>query len=235
VPGYALSLDWTHHFSGPNQRQAPQRVWQDVLLPALGRVVDAIEGRAHGRQILASGKLAIPAAVAVGVAFLAPRQLPIAWQQHPTGEPWSLDVAPEPAGFTSELVPNDPNGTDLAALVCVNDDVEPAFGLTVDATGTRSRFRATLVIQRPGDWFSSTQPLTAGQAIDIARTVQRALRDARSQYPRVRELHLFMAVPVGLAMLIGQLLNTFGTVQAYEHVPSNLVPYQPAALLHPSN
>jgi len=28
-----------------------------------------------------------------------------------------------------------------------------------------------------------------------------------------------MVVPVGLAVLIGQQLNTFGNVQTYEHIP----------------
>jgi hypothetical protein len=44
-----------------------------------------------------------------------------------------------------------------------------------------------------------------------------------------------MAVPVGLAMLIGQLLNTFGRVQTYEHIPTDAVGiYRPAALLLPA-
>jgi hypothetical protein len=34
--------------------------------------------------------------------------------------------------------------------------------------------------------------------------------------------------------MIGQLLNTFGNVQTYEHVPGVAAPYQAAALLAPS-
>ena len=44
-----------------------------------------------------------------------------------------------------------------------------------------------------------------------------------------------MAVPVGLAMLIGQLLNTFGEIQTYEHLPINGVGrYREAVLITPS-
>ena len=47
-------------------------------------------------------------------------------------------------------------------------------------------------------------------------------------------MHLFMAVPAGLAVLIGQLLNTFGSVQTYEHVTvDGSGQYRPAALLRP--
>jgi hypothetical protein len=44
-----------------------------------------------------------------------------------------------------------------------------------------------------------------------------------------------MAAPAGLAMLIGQLLNTFGAVQNYEHVTvDGSGQYRPAALLRPN-
>ena len=43
------------------------------------------------------------------------------------------------------------------------------------------------------------------------------------------------AVPAGLAMLIGQMLNTFGTVQTYEHAPTDAVGrYVPATQLAPA-
>jgi hypothetical protein len=43
-----------------------------------------------------------------------------------------------------------------------------------------------------------------------------------------------MAAPAGLAVLVGQLLNTFGAVQTYEHVLTDgSGTYKPAALLRP--
>ena len=35
-------------------------------------------------------------------------------------------------------------------------------------------------------------------------------------------------------MMIGQLLNTLGTVHTYEHVPGRRIPYEPGAVLEPS-
>ena len=50
--------------------------------------------------------------------------------------------------------------------------------------------------------------------------------------PRDRE---WWAVPAGLAMLIGQLLNTLGPVQTYEHISTEGVGvYVPSSLLTPS-
>lgn len=44
-----------------------------------------------------------------------------------------------------------------------------------------------------------------------------AVRAARGKYRPIETVHLFMAVPVGLAVMIGQFLNTLGSVQLYEH------------------
>jgi hypothetical protein len=44
----------------------------------------------------------------------------------------------------------------------------------------------------------------------------------RRDYDDVGTVHLFMAVPAWLAVLIGQLLNTFGSVETYEHVTKDV-------------
>jgi hypothetical protein len=59
---------------------------------------------------------------------------------------------------------------------------------------------------------------SGGEAADVAFVVQEGLRAARRDCGNVGTVHLFMAVPAGLAMLIGQSLNTFGSLQTYEHV-----------------
>ena len=65
---------------------------------------------------------------------------------------------------------------------------------------------------------------------------QEGRRSARRDCGNIGTIHLFMAVPAGVAMLIGQLLNTFGSVQTYEHVTTRWQgQYRAAALLRPSN
>lgn len=57
---------------------------------------------------------------------------------------------------------------------------------------------------------------------------------ARRRYGNLGTVHLFVAAPAGLAMLIGQVLNTFGAIQTYEHVSNDgSGHYAPAALLNP--
>jgi hypothetical protein len=95
--------------------------------------------------------------------------------------------------------------------------------------------RAVVSVARPVSTSNTTRPvLTAGQALDVAHLAIDALRAARSSYQARGTVHLFLAVPVGLAMMIGQLLNTFGQIQTYEHMPGDPIPYLPAAKLTPS-
>ena len=65
--------------------------------------------------------------------------------------------------------------------------------------------------------------------------IAEALRHARDTLQPRGTVHLFLAVPAGLAVLIDQTLNTFGPIQTYEHVGTDAVGmYQPAVLLAPS-
>jgi SMODS-associated and fused to various effectors sensor domain len=76
--------------------------------------------------------------------------------------------------------------------------------------------RALVHVTRPGSYPHLIR--TPGEATDVALAVQHGMRTARREYGNIGTVHLFMAAPAGLAMLIGQLLNTFGAVQTYEHV-----------------
>ena len=85
----------------------------------------------------------------------------------------------------------------------------------------------------PGDYPHDIA--TAGQAADVVRLIVEGLRKAHAELQPRGTVHLFLVVPAGLAMMIGQALNTFGPVQTYEHLATNAVGmYRPAVLLSPS-
>jgi hypothetical protein len=230
-PGVALSLDWTHRFDG--RLANPPDAWKEQLLPALEIVAQSCEQHAPGRRIIAEGLCALPAAVALGSSFLTTRRLPLAWRQiSPKRAPvlWSLDEPPESSGFTSQTVNGNVSGDDLAVLLSVASNVEPAFGASRPQLPA---FRGMVVVTKAGNYPHDIE--TPGQAVDIVRIVSEALRQARDKLQPRGAVHLFLAVPAGLAVMIGQSLNTFGPIQTYEHVGSDAVGvYQRAALLAPS-
>jgi hypothetical protein len=229
-PGTALCLDWTARFT---EKEASADSWERYLLPALASVAAALRKHAPGREVVAFGLPTLPAALALGCAFLSTGGITIAWEQATPGRPaqrWSLAQPRETSGFTHRLVSQDAAARDIAVLVSVADNVEPLFAATRKALPS---LRGYAHVSKPGAYPHMIG--LPGEAADIAYVVQDALRTARREYGNVGTVHLFLAVPAGLAFLIGQLLNTFGTIQTYEHVGSDgSGAYRPAALLRPS-
>ena len=71
-----------------------------------------------------------------------------------------------------------------------------------------------------------------GFGLDVAQLTIESAREARHKFGIRGKVHLFMAVPAGLALLIGQSLNTLGPVQTYEHIQVDAIGvYEPAAVL----
>lgn len=229
-PGVALSLDWSPRFSG---RLAADGAWTTHFLPALASVARALRLYGGGRTIEASGPAALPAATALGSTFLAQSGLPIQWRQATVGQPeqiWSLSVTREPTGFVATPRSHDTSSRDIAVMVCVNEDVERAV---VRSPACPQKWRGVVKIAHPAqNRFVITSP---GQATDIAMLVAEGLRQARDRFGLFDGVHLFMAAPVGLAMLTGQMLNTFNGIQLYEHLPdTSHGTYAPVVRLDPS-
>lgn len=228
-PGIALTLDWSARFTG---KEAAPTVWEEILLPSLSRISNVIRHHAPGRHVEAFGLPTIPAALALGCAFLSTGGIGLSWRQITPGRPdqfWSLSTAQEPAGFTARIWSKDPSARDIAALVSVADNAEPLFAA---CQRDLPPLRALVHVRPPGAY--PHQIASPGEAVDIAMTVQQSLRNARREYGNIGTIHLFVAAPAGLAVLVGQLLNTFGAIQTYEHVVTDgSGSYKPAALLRP--
>ena len=227
--GTALTLNWFPRFTG---KEAPPDVWRDRLLPSLSHIADAIRQHAPGREVEAFGIPTLPAALALGCAFLSTSGIKLFWQQLTPGHPdqfWTLSAARDDSQFQHRIWSKDPTARDIAVLVSVADDTEPLFAA---CQRRLPPLRALVHVRCAGSY--PHQIKSAGEAADIAFAVQDGMRTARRDYGNIGTVHLFMAAPAGLAVLVGQLLNTFGAIQTYEHVVSDgSGHYKPAALLHP--
>jgi SMODS-associated and fused to various effectors sensor domain len=228
-PDAALTIDLTHRFVG---RHADAGAWQTRILPALDTMVDETTRRAPGRPLQLRGLVGLPAAVAIGTMLLAPRAVSAAWMQHTPGRSdtaYSLAELRRPSGFRVALRDHRADAADLAVLINVSENTVPA----VRATPGLPEFRGWVLADPPG-LYPHLFP-GSGEATDLAHEVIGIMRTARSRYGRVGDVHLFIAGPVGLAFLLGQLLNTFGTVHTYEHVNDDGVGhYRAAVAVRPS-
>jgi len=229
APGVALALDWSSHFA---EKEATADIWQTTLLPALERTASAIRQHAPEREVEAFGLPTLPAAAALGSAFLNTSGLRLTWRQFMpdhTEQPWSLSQPRVDTGFKATVSGKDVSARDVAVLVSVADNAEPVFAAYQNKL---SSLRALVHITKPSNY--PHRLTTPGEAADVAYIVQEGMRTTRRDYGDIGTVHLFLAVPAGLAVLIGQLLNTFGSVQTYEHVTvDGSGQYRPAELLRP--
>jgi hypothetical protein len=233
-PGAVISADLLHRFDG---RLAKPGAWEQFILPGLRSIRTALQKRASNREFHLSGQICLPAAVALGAEFLSVSGLRAKWVQDLTTfggkqELWGLDVAPTKTVFAAQSVPAKTDATALALIVSVThnimDDVRACFE-------TNFPFRALVHVHNHGSNGEGARvQLSAAEGVQIAHLAVDALREARSTYKVRGSVHLFLAVPAGLAFMIGQLLNGFGDVQTYEHMPTQQQCYVPAALLLPS-
>jgi hypothetical protein len=231
VSGVAVALDWHHRFDG---RLASAESWNDRLLPAAAVVAAAIQELLPGRSVEASGLLALPAAIALGAAFLAPGGVDLAWRQHTSGrldQIWSLGAEPEPATAEIDEISGDPSSQDMAVVISINHNAEEALRQSEPEV---PRFRGYVRLRgrdgQPADFA------TPGQATDAARRPIAAVGTSRRQWRDIRRIHVFLAGPAGFGVLLGRLLNGLGPVQTYEHLPDDAVGhYRRAALLHPGS
>jgi SMODS-associated and fused to various effectors sensor domain/CHAT domain len=229
TPGAALSMDWTERFK---PRYASAADWDEHLLPALRDVVHAIEEYARGRVVQAEGRLSLPAAIALGCSFVHTKGIKVRWAQHTLGRDqlWSLDAPGKTSNLKIESTARQPNGADIAVLVSVTNNVEPDFEACLSSLPP---FRA--VVRAWTRKFGIDVLANRGQAADAAAKVGEAIKAATNTY-RPGRIHLFMAVPAGLAMMIAQFLNTIVPVQTYDlDATDKGRQYRKAALLRPND
>ncbi len=229
VTGTAVVLDWFQRFDG---RLAPTDAWDDRLLPALAAVTAAIRELAPGRGVEATGLVALPAAVALGAAFLAPTRLDLAWCQTKAGRPdqiWSLGAERDASTVEIDQISGDASSQEMAVVVSMNHDAEEALRHSEPEVPP---FRGHVRLRGPGGHPADLE--TPGQAADAAFRLIDSIGDARRRWRDIRRIHLFIAGPAGFAILVGQLLNGLGPVQTYEHIPSDGIgQFRRAVLLHP--
>ncbi len=212
----------------------PPDAWKDHLLPALETVAQSCEQHAARTPDHCGRSLCPAGGGSSRYYFPTTRRLPLGGDrslQNGRRRSGRSAEQSEPSGFAAQISSASVSGNDLALLVSVASNVEPAFAASRPQLPA---FRGMVVVTKPGNYPHDIE--TPGKAVDIVRVVSEGLRQPRDTFQPRGTIHLFLAVPAGLAVMIGQTLNTFGPIQTYEHVATDAVGiYQPAALLEPSS
>jgi hypothetical protein len=208
-----VSLDWVDLFEGdePFQRRRPHdpAAWETRMRPDLRAAIAQLRTRGCQR-VLVRGALRLPAWFTVGNECAGVTGMTVACRQ--SGQLWASD---EPAAGNSQLTTRETpieQGDDVAVALAITTDLTEEVRDFLRATSLPIRTIATIT-QAAG---SSDQAVTGpAHAVALAQAIRDEVRRlARAvSAPRV---HLFMACPGGLALLVGHRWNRVPTTHLYE-------------------
>ena len=237
--GHALCHDFRRYFEGREAAPGAYDSIETALLDAavaLAATNDEIAGVGGKMAVSASGYAALPLGVLFGAVY-SRFVFDVTWKQHgPDGsvDEWSLKAGVDHIVTRVEQTRNDPTSEDLVLAVSINADIGRAVAEYLDYQGWSPR--ATICMGLAQGSLQQGEVITVKQGLRIARDAIDAIRDLKDKLslPRVN-LHLFLACPLGLAVLIGQHLNTFGECVVYEHAPDRTPCYSAVHRFRPSN
>jgi len=219
TPG-AKQLDWSSYFaSDPPSAE----LWSQELMPALHALLKLC-GEDPSCTLAVHPKAHISAAIAFGYTFPTTSPYEI-WVEQKLNEWWrsKLDVKAS-APLVAEEVIVDTERSEISVELSIGWDIRHDVQDTITALSLPIGRRIQLHLAP-----SHKTVTDAEHAKAIAEQVRAAIVAARTRSRR-RPIHLFAAVPVGLAVLIGAHLNACGLIQCYEH-RKDQGDYVPACLL----
>ena len=230
--GLTLRHDVTPYFVG----REPAPGAYSKIEAALYDAATALAATGDRITVVARGNAALPLGVLFGAVF-SPFVFDLVWKQAAPGAPeadWSLKSGLADVETTISNTKCNLGSEDLLLAVSINADVDHAAAEYLEVSGFSPRATISLrLVGGPlhrGATISPQQGLkVAYDAIDAARKLKTDLRMKRAN------LHLFLACPLSLAVLIGQNLNTFGECVVYEHFSDQRPAYAPVHRFRPSN
>jgi hypothetical protein len=156
----------------------------------------------------------------VGAQLPQTRNFELSYQQ---GEQvWATSDAKRALDINAHTAPIDA-GYELAVVVGVT--LDPTEEVMRHITNTSMPVQDVLIIG-PANRHDKAVA-TGGHGVALAEQIRNAVRAHLSQHPETSKIHLFLAGPAGLALMLGHRWNRLRPTVVYEHLGvGNL--YQPA-------
>jgi hypothetical protein len=207
--------------------------WTTELLPQLIILQQQLAAAKH-RVVAVRPKAHLSAGYAFGYVFRETTGFDL-WVEQPlrnTGQSqWWRTDEPAAPGTPLELEraagPSRAKRADTSIEISATPDVDIRASVTQAIQALKLPIRQRIQLSLP----AGAQVQDGSHALAMAHQVRSAIRKARNEHPQ-QLIHLFGAMPIGLAVLLGSQLNACEPVQCYEFDRIANV-YQPACLLKP--
>jgi len=217
-PGpFALRFDYSPYFVGRQPTEGAFGIIETALTDSASAAMAA-----HNNVIITGqGNASLPIGVLFGAVFSPLAGCRVSWQQAMPGHAptyWSFEVTPVTADLKVRIVPGDPDSEDVVLALGISANTETAVTEFLNGTGLKPR--ASLHVSRNAGSMPQGTALTPEDGAAIVLQTVEAVRTLKDDLGLRRlRLHLFLACPLAMAVLLGQKLNTFTECVLYEHDP----------------
>ena len=205
-----LALDWSRLIYEKERTNTPQE-WDELLWPALLDVKQTISEQVRSHRIHVFVKSILPIAIALGFVFRETTRITSLIEGQK--ETWSTETRPaEKDLLQQEWIYNDYGDQKGAVIeVATSRPIRSAVADTLSMIGLNVAYHIRL--ESPEISRESVRDAAHAQA--IARQVGQVCQNLCDERG-VRHLHLFVAIPAELAVLIGHQLNALCPITLYE-------------------
>jgi hypothetical protein len=200
--------------------------WQTTLLPTLARQREEL-GESGVQRIRLYAKAHLSVGLAFGYVFRKPTsiQLEIEQEGENSVQWWKSDDQAAPgAPLIVKRPRTDSNEGDITLELSISRDVSPTVESWIAQAGLPIQQRIAFT---PASGPGRSAIPDSSHALAAVRQIRDEVLTLRDHQPGV-VLHIFGAMPIALAVLLGRELNRCGPMQCYEFVGGS---YQPSCLL----
>lgn len=217
------TLDWVHQYAGDSvrSRTVPREAeaWK-VMASDLAATVGLIEDDGT-RSVMVRGAMRQATLFKVGTALPQTRNFELVYQQRQ--QVWSTTDSKR----NMEI-------DDRTLDMQLGDGLAVAIGINFDPTDEIARHIAdatvpvhSILVITPSAGCHDNAIATGGHCVALAEQIRNKVRTAIIQHSDTSHIHLFLAGPGGLALLLGHRWNRLRPTTVYEHIGIGMG-YQPA-------
>ncbi len=207
-----LDLNWLELIRG-KERLSTLQEWEQILLPALLDVKQVISEKISNRRVHVFIQAILPVAIALGFAFRESARFTLLLERTHKEEAWSTNEQPsEEELLQSEFEYHDQGDAQTAVVeVATTRSIKQAVKEALPILGLAPSYHVQLELPE----LSRDSVKDAAHALAIARQVGSVCQSLCDRQ-RVAHIHLFVAIPAELAVLIGHQLNALCPITLYE-------------------